>query len=349
MIHFFQNESSLIKPFISKRHFRKLVSITMRTRKLRMRFILVILGITAINYSFITNIEKVGVLILAHGSKDQNWNKSVIDAAEPLKKQYAVEVAFGMANPETMQQAIDKLESQSVTRIVVVPLFVSSYSPIIRQNEYLLGLREELADEPMIMDHTSEKLNEHHGQYSHHLMNDEEKNMELRPLNFKSEILLLKPLDDHPFVAEILHARIQELSQRPENETVIIVAHGPNDEEDNENWIKIMDSIADQIRAKQVQEESKKFKQIFCLTIRDDAEEDIYEQAKQHLRTLVFQAAKDGKVIIVPLLLSQGGIEKGIVKRLEGLDYVWNGKTLLPHPNISRFVQTSVENALRER
>src|SRR3972149_4957206 len=136
------------------------------------------------------------------------------------------------------------LENRGVNKIVVVQLFISSYSPIMRQNEYLLGLRDELADEPMLMDHSSTG-HENHSSMSHN--NDE---TELKPLNHKSKIYLAEPLNDHSLIADILFERISELSNTPENETVILVAHGPNDEEDNRMWVKTLDSLADQIRDK---------------------------------------------------------------------------------------------------
>tara|TARA_R110001583_G_scaffold195244_1_gene370867 strand:- start:1347 stop:2351 length:1005 start_codon:yes stop_codon:yes gene_type:complete len=323
--------------------------------------ITLILGIlVVVNFSFTTQAEKVGVLILAHGG-NSSWDETVKNATEALKQNYVVEVAFGMANPTTMQIGIDKLESQGVSKIVVVPLFISSYSPIIRQNEYLLGLRDTLADPPMLMMHhgnmTMKKGNDHssmgkkdtHTSMSKdasHSMQNVKKKMELKPLHFKSKIILTKPLDAHPLVAEIIYDRISELSVNPENETILIVAHGPNDEQDNKNWVNTIDNLADQIRTIQ-SEKGNKFKQIFGLTVRDDANPAIYEQAKEQLRTLVSQSGKDGEVIVIPLLLSQGGVEARYVKRLEGLNYKWSGKTLLPHPNITKFIQTSVEEALK--
>jgi len=321
-----------------------------------------IIGIIVINFSFTTNTEKVGVLILAHGGKHSSWDEAVKNATETLKQTYIVEVAFGMANPTKMQAGIDKLESQGVTKIVVVPLFISSYSPIIRQNEYLFGLRDTLADPPMIMMHhgsgsmNMKKGNSHSSmkdkhssmtKKTSHSKVDDKKKMELKPLNFKAKIILTKPLDAHSLVAEIIYDRITELSTNPTNETILIVAHGPNDEKDNKNWVKTIDSLADQIRTMQ-SEKGNKFKQIFGLTVRDDANPAIYEQAKEQLRTLVSQSGKDGEVIVIPLLLSQGGVEARYVKRLEGLKYKWSGKTLLPHPNITKFIQVSVENALKE-
>src|SRR3972149_249063 len=95
----------------------------------------------AVSFSWSQAREKVGVLVLAHGG-NETWNQAVKGAATPLQEEYPVEVAYGMANPTTMQAEIDKLESLGVNKIVVVPLFISSYSFIIRQNEYLFKKRD---------------------------------------------------------------------------------------------------------------------------------------------------------------------------------------------------------------
>ncbi len=285
--------------------------------------------------------NQVGVLVLAHGSSKPEWNEAVVQATEPLRKTYPVQIAFGMANPHTMQPALDRLEANGVDTIVVVPLFISSHSPIIRQTEYLLGLRDSLADPPMQMHHGTMGRKHHNA--------DPDPSMGLQPLDFQAQIVMTQALDDHPVVARILHERILEMSTDPAKETVLIVAHGPNDEADNRMWVQTMDRLADQVRQLQMQSGATAFKQIFCLTVRDDADRPIYEQAKAHLRSLVYQAGKDGEVIVVPLLLASGGIEAGYVERLQGLKYRWTGKTLLPHPLISRFLEESVRTALQHR
>ncbi|VAW34725.1 hypothetical protein MNBD_GAMMA01-563 [hydrothermal vent metagenome] len=290
-----------------------------------------IILLSLLGYTNITVAAKTpdtGVLILAHGGKHESWDKAVKHASNKVQKDYLVEVAFGMANPVSMQQAINNLEKQGAKKIVVVPLFISSHSPIIRQNEYLLGFRDELADPPMMM---------HHGHGS-----DAMTDMEIKPLTINAKIFLTNALDSHPLVTNIIYDRIKKLSKKPKNETIIILAHGPNSEADNKNWIKEINSISEQIR------EKNNYKQIFGLTVRDDANEEVYEQAKEHLRTLVYQAGKSSDVIVVPLLLSQGGIEQGYVKRLKGLNYKWSGETLLPHKNITKFIQASVKYALEK-
>jgi len=332
----------------------------MKKTSLRFCIIVALFSLFAGSILAFTKIERTGVLVLAHGG-NKNWDDTVNAATALVRKQYPVEVAFGMASPKSMQRGVDRLESQGVTKIVVVQLFISSHSPIVRQNEYLLGVRAKLADAPMLMDHskmmrTARSMKADNTKMSHSKMERvkkkktrsmsgmKEKAM-LHQLRIKAKIVLTKPLDDHPLVVKTISDYVAELSKNPNNETIVLVAHGPNAEKDNKNWIETMNSIIEQMRTAQ-NAKGKKFKQIFSLTVRDDAPKPIYEQAKAHLRSLVYQAGKDGDVIVIPLLLARGGVEARFVKRLHGLDYKWSGKTLLPNVNISKFIQTSVKNAV---
>jgi hypothetical protein len=79
-----------------------------------------------------------GVLIMAHGGTEA-WNGAVLDAVRPLELEYPVEVAFGMADAESLQKAASKLEAQGVERIGVVRLFVSGESWLERTRQ-ILGL-----------------------------------------------------------------------------------------------------------------------------------------------------------------------------------------------------------------
>ncbi|NGP87701.1 sirohydrochlorin chelatase [Fodinibius halophilus] len=292
--------------------------------------------------------QDTGVLILAHGGSEQ-WNKAVVEAAQPLEKDHAVEIAFGMANAVTMHNSIEKLEKKGVNKIVTVPLFISSHSPIIRQTEYLLGLRDTLADDPMpLMHHKDEYLamvgkeKADSSQLVHGMLIPEN----LQPLEIDAEVTMTPALDDHNLVAQILHDRISKLSDKPSNETVVMAGHGPNRGKDNIKWVKNMESLARKVQDIQKQQ-GKGFKQIFALTVRDDANEQVHEQAKQQFRNVVRQSGQFGDVIVVPLFLSSGGREHAVANRLEGLDFEWSGETLLPHPLISDFLVSSVNQALK--
>jgi len=63
----------------------------------------------------------------------------------------------------------------------------------------------------------------------------------------------------------------------------------------------------------------------------------------------VRQLSANGDVIVVPLLISQGGVEKRILRRLEGLTFRWNGKTILPSEKITEFLESRIGEAVVRR
>ena len=140
-------------------------------------------------------------------------------------------------------------------------------------------------------------------------------------------------LDSHALVAEILTSRAADLSRTPEDEVVVLVAHGPSSAEDNDRWLANMDVLAERMGMR------TNFSRIECLTVRDDAPDAIRSQATAALRARVESAVQEGKsVLVVPLLLSYGGIEAGIRRRLEGLPYRMAGQALLPDDRLSEWV-----------
>jgi cobalamin biosynthesis Co2+ chelatase CbiK len=312
-----------------------------------LRFILVFACVFAIG-TLSLQAQDTGVLIMAHGSSEE-WNQNVKQAAEPLEEKYAVEFAWGMANYVTLQKGIRRLEEQGAEHIVAIPLFISSYSPIIRQTEYLFGKRDSLADHPMPLMHHTEEYVEMTGAEvdSSDYMRDMLMPPNLQQLDINADITMTSALDDHEVVAEILNDRIKALSNNPSDETVILAAHGPNQESDNKKWIDNMESLSRKIQKMQ-KKKGNGYKQIFALTVRDDAPDDIFNQAKQNMRAMVRQANQFGDVIVVPLFLSSGGREDAIAERLSGLDFEWSGKTLLPDPKISEFLINSVEKAVNK-
>ena len=82
-----------------------------------------------------------------------------------------------------------------------------------------------------------------------------------------------------------------------------------------------------------------RFDRIERLTVREDAPDPVRERATAELRAVVEGAVREGRsVLIVPLLLSYGGIEVGIRRRLEGLPYRMADQALLPDERLSEWV-----------
>ena len=264
-----------------------------------------------------------GILLLAHGG-DESWNEEVRKLASGINAAIPVEVAFGMARKQTIQDAIDRLSGRNVDEIVTVPLFISSHSSIIRVTEYLLGARDEAPPELGIYARMGRR-----GADTPEATSDP-----TTPIETTIPIRVTPALDHHPLVADILSSRAESISRNPEEEIVVIVAHGPVSDEENDRWLESMDVLAELMR------QETRFFRIEYLTVRDDAPEPIQSQATAELRALVERATGEGAdVLVVPLLLSYGGIEKGIRERLEGLSYRMTAQGLLPDDRLAEWVR----------
>lgn len=287
--------------------------------------------------------RKIGVMILAHGGK-ATWNEEVMKVRAEVDKVYPAEVALGMASRRTIQAAADKLAARGAERIVAVPLFISSHSTVITSTEYLLGQRPDApADLAKFakMDHGSGGSDGGHGSHggghSSHSTYDGTK-----PIETKLPVIMTRALDDHPKVAEILTSRAKALGSSPENEVVIVVAHGPVTDESNRKWLADMSSLVATMK------KETDFKRIEYMTVRDDAPEPIRSLATAELRSMVEKAkAENAEVLIVPLLLSFGGIEEGVKKRLEGLSYKMSPQGLLPDERLAQWILLSASSAGR--
>ena len=269
--------------------------------------------------------QTAGVLLLAHGGRD-TWNQEILTMAERIDSTIPVEVAFGMANKRTIEDALDRLAERNISNVVAVPLFVSSHSSVMRATEYLLGSR---SDAPPEMEAFGRMAARRHAAGAEA---DDDFDWHA-PIETTLPISLTSALDGHALVADILVSRALEVSQAPEDEVVVVVAHGPSSEEDNARWLENMQVLADEMRQR------TRFSRIEHLTVRDDARTPVREKAAADFRAVVERATQEDKtVLIVPLLLVYGGIETGIRERLEGLEYRMANQALLPDDRLAEWV-----------
>ncbi|MBI3949272.1 MAG: hypothetical protein HY314_02290 [Acidobacteria bacterium] len=277
---------------------------------------------------------RIGVLLLAHGGKTR-WNDQVVVLATRVNLHYPTEAAFGMASKPAIEAAIKRLVERGAKEIVAVPLFVSSHSAIIESVRYLLGLRRDMPPE---YEHYA-RMSHGHGSGEHDGYHTLQMSADLMaPIHLPVPVKMTSALDDHPLVADILLDRALAISTEPSHEVVIVVAHGPVKDGENERWLADMRRLAERMRPK------SHFKEIEIFSVRDDAPEPQRTQVAKELRALVSKTTGAGKrVLIVPLLISYGGIEEGIKKRLEGLPYKISDCGLLPDERLVQWVAAQVE------
>jgi hypothetical protein len=257
---------------------------------------------------------------MAHGGTDA-WNEAVEAAVQPLEADTPTAIAFGMADPVTLQEAVSKLE-EKVSCIAVVRLFVSGAS-FLHQTEYLLGLR---ADPPRFF--------VTHGGHANH----QGGGVTPDPLTVSGEILISQEgLMDAPMMGSILAERALEMSDRSGNESVLVIAHGPGDDAENDRWLRKLDGLADSIRT------GGAFRQVKVHTLREDWEEK-RAQAEEHIRAFVETVNQENRrVLVIPFRLFGFGPYDDV---LDGLTYEASGMGLLPSPRITEWIHEQMVKTL---
>lgn len=271
------------------------------------------------------------MVVMAHGGTPE-WNAAVEEAVAPLRSSLPVRIAFGMAQPEPLQKAVDELEAEGVTHIAVVRLFVSSQS-FRRQTEYLLGLR---SDPPAqyLQHHMGGELDSDH---TIHILPG---SLAPSPIRTKATMILNREgLYDSKKIGRITVERVAALSTSPEGESVLILAHGEGDNGINEQWVSKLDDLATQVR------ELGPFRDVSVETLREDWQ-DQRAQAEQRIRSYVQQRSRQGNsVLVVPFRVFDFG---PYAKVLEGLSYVSDGRALLPHPIVTEWIKEQAEDCFRQ-
>lgn len=280
-----------------------------------------------------------GILLLAHGG-DASWNGEVAKLRDRVDAKVPTETALGMADVASLQAAVDRLEERGVSRVVAVPLFVQSRSEVLDQTRYALGLADKpsaslkAAYERMAAAHSAHAGHKGHGARPAH-GHGHSMEFSTKRVKAKSQIAMTPALDDHALVGRVLAERAKGLSKEPAKESLVLVAHGPVDDAAMKAWRDSTAALCGMIKSG--------FKSCSYGLLRDDAAPEIRAAAVAELREKV--AAASGKAIVLPVLIARGGIEKKIERDLKGLDYAWDGKTLMPHDGFDAWVLESARKA----
>jgi sirohydrochlorin ferrochelatase len=295
----------------------------------------------------------IGVLVIAHGSPSESWCSPVRNATDEVDLPYPVELGFLEFVPnETINLAVERLDDAGVTEIIAVPLFVSSHSSHIQEIEYVLGLRETLplttehvVVEGVEMERTVVSMGGRYAIYRVPLEDDTDGDMralgrpeeeeELVPVETDAEIILTAAMDDHWLVAGIVADRTADLSANPEGETLVLVAHGTEEEDNFAGWVNSTSSLANQARLKLVYWRDP------SIGLGGTEAAFIHHNETLHpeftLRPIVSDAADP---VVVPLMVSEGYFTgTKIPGLLENLTYAYEGSALTPHSNVAEWIE----------
>lgn len=257
-----------------------------------------------------------GVLVMAHGGRPA-WNQAVTEALAPVDRDYPTEVAFGMADAQSLQAGVDRLQARGVGRIAVVRLFISGDSWYQRTAQ-ILGLQPGAPARPQFETHAK------HGEHGGH-------SMAFWRLQTNARFAISRPgLAAAEGMGAVLADRARALSKAPASEDVLILAHGPGDDAENQRWLQMMSARADAVR------HALPFRRVEVATLREDWP-DKRAAAEARVRAFVQRASVEGRqAIVIPFRVQGFG---PYAKVLDGLTYVSDGKGLVPSPQVTQWVR----------
>lgn len=257
----------------------------------------------------------VGVLILSHGV-GENSDRLLKEAFQPIGAKHPTAIGFGMAMMSSahLQAAVDDLVARGARKIVLVDEGTTTeYNTLTRQWRYIFGIR------------------------------DESTYLEVPRVQANGvEFIWTGHFGDNPLITEILYEHAKEVSKNPANEVVILVGHGPEDLEDNEPDLAILQAHVDRIAAK------GEFADVKIINLQDDAIPPIRESNVRKLRRWIKQSTDTGQhVIVVAVAAASFGVQQHIRQDLRGLEYTFAEKGLSEHPNFVKWVDSVVDEAAR--
>ncbi len=259
--------------------------------------------------------EEMGIVVMIHGAGEY-MNEALTAFVTPLSQRYNVEVAFGMADVETLQKAVETVEARGARRILIFRLYNLSLN-LRDEMEYLVG--------------QSQPPEVHHG-HGHSLP---------RRLTSGAILYTAGGHDSDPLISQVFLERTLEVSQDPQRETVILLAHGEGDDSKNNYWLEQLT-----VQANFIQERApKKFKAVVGATVREDWP-DKREAAVAKVRSLIAEGSRDGGRVLV---ISARFVGAGSYRRmLDGLPYTLNAKGLAGHPNVTQWIEKQIEKWIEQ-
>ena len=264
-------------------------------------------------YLPLSNDETIGVVIMPHGAT-KPYNDAVEKTIEPLKSKYKIEMAYGMGDAVNIQNAISKLESQGIKKIVFVRMYPTS-NQLKEKTDYILGLNKKIPE-----------------QWDG-----------LIPPQIRTSAIIstFGGYEEDNLIAGIFLERIQEFSKKPEEETIILLAHGGSNDKAEILRKKRMKAHIDWVQ----KQFSRPFKNIIGMALREDWPEK-RENALNEIKKIIKEGNKEGKVIVISNRLYGSGPYKHFLK---GLNFEMNSKGLAPHPNLTKWLAKGIDLAITNK
>ncbi|MFS0726267.1 sirohydrochlorin chelatase [Paenibacillus sp. 1P07SE] len=245
--------------------------------------------------------RKYGILVISHGSRDADWVTLVDDAVAAVQVPPEVEIVSSFLELIEGRLIQDGVDMLEDRGVTDI---------------YVL---------PLFVSSGSTHIDDIGQGFGVPPVSDREGDLGVFKVR-AARITVGPPIDEDPELAEVLLDNVRELSEDPAREAVLLVAHGSRERVFHGRWRQGMRALAERVR------ELGGFRRAETAMLLPD-------QAGCVLGAMQRQEPETA-VVVVPLFLSQGYFTRSVIPaRLSGADYRYNGRTILPHPFATRWME----------
>lgn len=252
--------------------------------------------------------RKFGVLVISHGSRSHHWVGLVDDAVRTVARPNDVPICSSFL--EIVEGRLIQDGIDQLEALGVTDLIVI----------------------PLFVSSGSTHIDEI--QYAFGVIAEPMLETNMKPFRLKSRVHMGVPLDeDGELIARMLYDQIGPLSVQPEREKVLVIGHGSVEAGFHEKWRQGLDRAAAGLRS------IGSFADVEGAMLLPD-------QIAERMERLQVDG-EESVILVVPLFLSEGYFtEQVIPKRLEGMAYRYNGRAMLPHPQLTTWIERQITDQL---
>jgi sirohydrochlorin ferrochelatase len=245
-------------------------------------------------------VVKYGILIISHGSRSLEWVRLVDEAVEAMRVPQGVPVFSSFLEIVEGRLIQDGiLQLESLGVTDIIVVPLFVSSGSTHIDEISYALG--VKPEPLLP-------------------------TDMKPFAINSRVHFTAPIDDDPDIARILYEKMKPLSADPSKEIALLVGHGSVERGFHLLWRRGLERLAARLKT------LGGFDEVDTAMLLPDQ-----ISRKMHLWRM---RKPDHTVLVVPLFVSEGYFTNEVIpSRLTGYIYRYSGRSLLPHPLLSRWME----------
>lgn len=269
--------------------------------------------------------EKVGVLIVNHGSHSKQWREMLLDVEESVEPEILksgkiadVRTAFMEYNEPSIATQLKKFDEEGCSEVIIVPLFLTVSSHTADDIQNIAGVQ---ANPDVLADLEKEEIEVYRPQAR----------------------VTITPLLDFPgYLKKNVATRYKAISKDPGNEGVVLIAYGSTPY--NQQWIELINDIGKYLKLNAGVEN---ISYAWCGHIVRYASEPTTNAIKQILEM-------EQSAVVIPILVAvdedfQGKIIKNGVEAVENFEekVIYKQDAILPDENINQWIIDIVDKTVQ--